>query len=86
MIRTYKKVHGTDFTHFPSVYAIQLNDTHPTVAIPELIRLLMENEGLTFARALKIAKETFAYTNHTIMAEALEKWDIALFKSVLPHV
>ena len=86
MIRTFKKVHGTDFTHFPSVYAVQLNDTHPTVAIPELIRLLMENEGLTFARALKIAKETFAYTNHTIMAEALEKWDIALFKSVLPHV
>lgn len=86
MLRTFKKLHGTDFAQFPSMYAIQLNDTHPTVAIPELLRLLMEEEGLTFVRAFKIARETFAYTNHTIMAEALEKWDIGLFKSVLPHV
>ena len=86
MIRTYKKKFGNDFCRFSAEYAIQLNDTHPTVAIPELLRILMEEEGLSFAKALKIAKETFAYTNHTIMAEALEKWDIALFKSVIPHV
>ena len=86
MIRTYKKNHGNDFSKFASEYAIQLNDTHPTVAIPELLRILMSEEGLTFPKALKIAKETFAYTNHTIMAEALEKWDIELFKSVIPHV
>lgn len=86
MIRTYKKKFGSDFGNFANEYAIQLNDTHPVVAIPELIRILMENEKLSFAKALKIAKDTFAYTNHTIMAEALEKWDIALFKSVIPHV
>lgn len=86
MIRTYKKTNGTDFSRFSSCYAVQLNDTHPTVAIPELIRIMMEEEGMTFTRAFKLAKETFAYTNHTVMAEALEKWDIALFKSVIPHV
>ena len=86
MIRTYKKKHGSDFSKFSAEYAIQLNDTHPTVAIPELLRILMEEEGLTFPKALKIAKETFAYTNHTIMAEALEKWDVDLFKSVIPQV
>ncbi len=86
MIRTYKKKFGNDFGKFSAEYAIQLNDTHPTVAIPELLRILMEEEGLSFAKALKIAKETFAYTNHTIMAEALEKWDTSLFKSVIPHV
>ena len=86
MLRTYKKKYGNDFSRFSAEYAIQLNDTHPTVAIPELLRILMSEEGLSFAKALKIAKETFAYTNHTIMAEALEKWDINLFKSVIPHV
>ncbi len=86
ILRTYKAKYGSDFSRFSQEYAVQLNDTHPTVAIPELIRLLMENEGLSFAKALKIAKETFAYTNHTILAEALEKWGINLFKSVLPHV
>ncbi len=86
ILARYKKKFGEDFTHFSSEYAIQLNDTHPVVAIPELIRLLMENEKLTFAKALRIAKETFAYTNHTVMAEALEKWNASLFKAVIPGV
>ena len=86
VIRKYKAVYGDDFTNFSKEYAIQLNDTHPVVAIPELIRLLMEGEGMKFARALKIAKETFAYTNHTVMAEALEKWSVKLFKAVIPNV
>ncbi|HWT74583.1 MAG TPA: glycogen/starch/alpha-glucan phosphorylase [Mobilitalea sp.] len=86
VIARYKKKFGDDFTHFSTEYSIQLNDTHPVVAIPELIRLLMENEKLTFAKALRIAKETFAYTNHTVMAEALEKWNASLFKSVIPQV
>ena len=86
ILSRYKMKFGEDFTHFSTEYAIQLNDTHPVVAIPELIRLLMENEKLTFARALRIAKETFAYTNHTVMSEALEKWNATLFKSVIPMV
>lgn len=86
IILRYKKKYGTDFNHFSKEYAIQLNDTHPVVAIPELIRLFMENEKMTFTKALRIAKETFAYTNHTVMAEALEKWNATLFKSVIPKV
>ncbi|MDE7060435.1 MAG: glycogen/starch/alpha-glucan family phosphorylase, partial [Lachnospiraceae bacterium] len=86
VIRTYKEKYGGDFSHFSEEYAIQLNDTHPTVAIPEFIRLMMEKENMSFAKALKLAKETFAYTNHTIMAEALEKWSVNLFKSVIPNV
>lgn len=86
IIRKYKKVYGNDFTNFSSEYAIQLNDTHPVISIPELIRLLMEDEGMSFAKALRIAKETFAYTNHTVMAEALEKWNVTLLKAVIPNV
>ncbi|HKL80182.1 MAG TPA: glycogen/starch/alpha-glucan phosphorylase, partial [Mobilitalea sp.] len=83
VLKYYKKKHGDDYSHFSSEYAVQLNDTHPVIAIPELIRLLM-GEGVTFARAFKIARETFAYTNHTVMQEALEKWNVHLFKSVIP--
>jgi starch phosphorylase len=86
VIGRYKKRYGDDFTHFSSEYAIQLNDTHPVVAIPEFIRLMMEQEKLTFTKALRIAKETFAYTNHTVMSEALEKWNAGLFKTVIPNV
>lgn len=86
IIRKYKKQHGNDFSHFAQKYAIQLNDTHPTVAIPELIRLLMFQEGIAFGDAFAIAQKTFHYTNHTVMAEAMEKWSISLFRSVLPTV
>ncbi len=86
MVRAYKKEFGNNFKKFGEKYAIQLNDTHPTIAIPELIRILVEEEGMTFKAALKVAKETFAYTNHTIMAEALEKWDVKMFKELVPDV
>lgn len=85
ILRNYKTKYGSDFSHFANEYAIQLNDTHPVVSIPEFLRLL-NLEGIPFHKAFKIAKNTFAYTNHTIMAEALEKWDVRLFKSVLPNV
>lgn len=86
VIKKYKAHYGNDFSHFSKEYAIQLNDTHPVVSIPELCRLLIEQEGLTFNKALKICKEVFAYTNHTVMSEALEKWGVKLFKAVLPNV
>ncbi len=86
LVRQYKKQYGTDFSAFADRFGIQLNDTHPTVAIPELIRLLTEKENVSFAKALNIAKQTFAYTNHTVLPEALEKWEIKLFRSVLPHL
>jgi glycogen phosphorylase len=86
LLTKYKQKHGNDFSHFSSEYAIQLNDTHPVVAIPELVRLLREQEHISTPKAIRIAKETFAYTNHTVMAEALEKWNEKLFKSVIPNV
>lgn len=86
VLRAYKEDHGDDFSKFADCYAIQLNDTHPTVAIPELLRLLICGEGLTFEQAMPIVVNTFAYTNHTIMAEALEKWDVRLVGSVIPEV
>ncbi len=85
IIRRYRRVRGGDFSAFAAHCAIQLNDTHPAVSIPELVRLLM-NEGMDFAPALQTARDTFNYTNHTIMSEALERWDIDLFKSVVPEL
>jgi starch phosphorylase len=86
LIRKYKKNYGSDFTHFAESFAIQLNDTHPVVSIPELVRLLVEKEGVEFEEAFTIAKHVFAYTNHTVLGEALEKWSIELFQRVLPKV
>lgn len=85
IIRKYRSVHGNDFSQFAEYHAIQLNDTHPVISIPELIRLLMI-EGLDFDSAFFIAQQTFAYTNHTIMAEALEKWDQKLIQAVIPEI
>jgi starch phosphorylase len=86
IIRRYKAKHGDDFSKFAKCYALQLNDTHPTVAIPELVRLLMFKEGMSFTDAFDIAQKTCNYTNHTVMAEALEKWDAKLYRSVLPVI
>lgn len=85
IIKRYKKKYGNDFSKFSEHCAIQLNDTHPVVSIPELIRLL-QLEGVDFEYALEIAKNTFAYTNHTVMSEALEKWNIDLMERTIPDV
>ena len=86
MIRKYKTRHGSDFSHFSEEYAIQLNDTHPVVSIPEFLRILVEEEKIELKDAIAYAKDTFAYTNHTIMPEALEKWHTNLFYDVIPEV
>ncbi len=85
MLRVYKSAHGTDLTHFADYYAVQLNDTHPAMSIPELIRLLMA-EGMDFEQSFAIAQKTFSYTNHTVMGEALEKWPLDLLGSVVPEI
>jgi len=85
IIRDFRQGGKPDFMKFADSFAIQLNDTHPAVAVPELIRLLIE-ENLTFEQAFSVAQKTLAYTNHTVMAEALEKWDSDLFCSVLPEI
>ena len=85
MLRTYKTAHGTDLSHFADFYAVQLNDTHPAMSIPELIRLLML-EGMDFEQSFSIAQKTFSYTNHTVMGEALEKWNLDLLRSVVPEI
>ncbi len=85
IMRIYKGKHGSDLSNFADFYAVQLNDTHPAMSIPELIRLLME-EGMDFEQSFSIAQKTFSYTNHTVMGEALEKWDLDLLRSVVPEI
>jgi len=88
MLRTFKAAHGStkeDLRQFPEFYAVQLNDTHPAMSIPELIRLLML-ESFSFDEAFEIAQKTFSYTNHTVMGEALEKWPQELLRSVVPEI
>jgi len=84
ILRRYRK-QSTSFQSFPSFVAIQLNDTHPAVAIPELMRLLVDEEKLPWEEAWPICEQTFAYTNHTVMPEALESWSVALMQRLLPR-
>ena len=84
LIAKYKKDHD-DIKKLYEKVAIQMNDTHPTVAVPELMRLLIDVEGLTWEEAWEVTTKTCAYTNHTIMAEALEKWPIDLFSKPVSY-
>ena len=84
-IAKYKKKHS-DIRKFYEKATFQLNDTHPTVAVAELMRILMDEEGLEWDEAWEVTTKTCAYTNHTIMAEALEKWPIELFSRLLPRI
>ena len=85
IMRRYKRVHGNDFSKFAAQIAIQLNDTHPTIAIPELMRILVDEEELEWDAAWAICYKVFSYTNHTLLPEALEKWAVYLFERVLPR-
>ena len=84
-VARYKRKHD-DITKLHEKMAIQMNDTHPTVAVAELMRILLDEEGLGWNEAWEVTTKTCAYTNHTIMAEALEKWPIDLFSRLLPRV
>jgi len=84
IMRRFKR-HNKDFSTFSQQIAVQLNDTHPTIAIPELMRLLLDEEGLLWDEAWNICVKTFAYTNHTVLPEALESWSVDLLGSLLPR-
>lgn len=84
IMRRFKKKHD-NFDRFTDLVAVQLNDTHPSIAIPELMRLLLDVEGLNWERAWRITVDTFAFTNHTLMPEALERWSVDMIGRVLPR-
>lgn len=86
LVRRFKKQSGNNFSKFADAVAIQLNDTHPVVAIPELMRIFVDEEHLDWDTAWEICVRTFAYTNHTLLAEALEKWPITIFSPLLPRI
>ncbi|WP_195266913.1 MULTISPECIES: glycogen/starch/alpha-glucan phosphorylase [unclassified Clostridium] len=85
IIRHYKK-YNNNIHELDEKVAIHINDTHPTLAIPELMRILIDEEELSWEEAWRITQNTISYTNHTILAEALEKWPINMFKKVLPRI
>ena len=84
ILRRFKK-HNSDFNLLPERVAVQLNDTHPAIAVPELMRLLLDEEGLEWNFAWEISVKTFAYTNHTVLPEALEAWPVRLISKLLPR-
>ena len=86
LLKDYQKYHGDNFLEFGKYFAVQLNDTHPVIAIPELVRQLTQYHGLDFEQALGVCHQVFGYTNHTIMSEALEKWPCDLMRSVVPQI
>ncbi len=86
IFRTWKSVHGDDFSRFLDKNCFQLNDTHPTIAVAELMRLLVDEEGMPWNQAWEITRGTMAYTNHTLLPEALEKWPVRLFRQLLPRL
>ena len=85
-VKKYKSSHGGDLSHMYEKVVFQMNDTHPSVTVPELMRILVDEEKMTWEQAWDITTKCCAYTNHTIMSEALEKWPIELFSRLLPRI
>ncbi len=86
VLRQWVKTHGHDFSDFADKNCFQLNDTHPTCAVPELMRLLMDDHGMGWDKAWSVTCRTMAYTNHTLLPEALEKWSVSMFGRLLPRL
>ena len=86
VIADWQIKHGADFSQFAEYHCFQLNDTHPTLAVAELMRLLVDNYGLEWDEAWRITSQTMAYTNHTLLPEALERWPVRLIRELLPRI
>ena len=86
IVQTFKKEYASDWARFPELVAIHTNDTHPALCAPELLRVLIDEEGLTWDEAWDIVTRSISYTNHTILPEALETWPIDTFRGLLPRV
>lgn len=86
IVKNFKLEHGTDWNRFPELISIHTNDTHPALCAPELLRILIDEEGLDWDTAWYVTSKTISYTNHTILPEALEKWPIDMFRKLLPRV
>jgi starch phosphorylase len=86
IVRRWKSAHGEDFSRFAEKSCFQLNDTHPSMAVAELMRLLVDENGLEWERAWEITTRTVAYTNHTLLPEALERWPVRMFERLLPRL
>lgn len=85
IVRRYKRAHGDDWSRFTHQVVIQLNDTHPAIAIPELMRILIDKADMSWNKAWEICTQVFAYTNHTLLPEALESWPVRMIEKVLPR-
>ncbi len=85
IMRRYRAAHGKDLSRFTELNAMQLNDTHPAIAIPEMMRVFVDEEGVAWSHAWEMTREIFSYTNHTLLPEALEKWPLKLMEKVLPR-